>query len=110
MLKAVKNETEIDGAKKAHIRDGVSITKYIYWLKNIMDPKLNNEISVANHLENLRKKMNYFILYLLIQYQQLIKMQLFLIIVLQKKTNHFSQIIISILLIQVDNILMEQQI
>ncbi len=60
LLKAVKNETEIDGAKKAHIRDGVSITKYIYWLKNIMDPKLNNEISVANHLENLRKKNELF--------------------------------------------------
>ena len=38
LLKAIKNETELDGAKKAHIRDGVSISKYIYWLKNIMDP------------------------------------------------------------------------
>ena len=46
LLKAIKNETELDGAKKAHIRDGVSITKYIYWLKNIMDPKSNDEISV----------------------------------------------------------------
>jgi len=60
LLKAIKNETEIDGAKKAHIRDGVSITKYIYWLKNIMDPKSNDEISVANHLENLRRKNELF--------------------------------------------------
>ncbi len=56
LLKAIKNETELDGAKKAHIRDGVSITKYIYWLKNIMDPKSNDEISVAQHLESLRRK------------------------------------------------------
>ena len=89
LLKSIKNETELDGAKKAHIRDGVSITKYIYWLKNIMDPKLNNEISVANHLENLRKKINYFILYLLIQYQQLIKMQLFLITGLLEEDKSF---------------------
>ncbi len=60
LLKAIKNETELDGAKKAHIRDGVSITKYIYWLKNIMDPKSNDEISVANHLENLRRKNELF--------------------------------------------------
>ncbi len=60
LLKAIKNETELDGAKKAHIRDGVSITKYIYWLKNIMDTKSNDEISVANHLENLRRKNELF--------------------------------------------------
>ena len=60
LLKAIKNETEIDGSKKAHIRDGVSITKYIYWLKNIMDPKSNDEISVAHHLENLRRKNELF--------------------------------------------------
>ena len=60
LLKAIKNQTELDGAKKAHIRDGVSITKYIYWLKNIMDPKSNDEISVAHHLENLRRKNELF--------------------------------------------------
>ncbi len=60
LLKAIKNETELEGAKKAHIRDGVSITKYIYWLKNIMDPKSNDEISVAHHLENLRRKNELF--------------------------------------------------
>ena len=60
LLKAIKNETELAGAKKAHIRDGVSITKYIYWLKNIMNPNLNNEISVANYLENLRRKNKLF--------------------------------------------------
>ena len=75
-----------------------------------MDPKSNDEISVAKYLESLRRKMNYIILYLLIQYQQLIKMQPFLITVLLKKENHFSQIIIFTLLTQEGNILMEQQI
>ncbi len=60
LLKAIKNDTEKVGAKKAHIRDGVSITKYIFWLKNKMDPKSYNEISVANHLEDIRKKNDFF--------------------------------------------------
>jgi len=60
LLKAIKNDTEKVGAKKAHIRDGVCITKYIFWLKNKMDPKSYNEISVANHLEDIRKKNDFF--------------------------------------------------
>ena len=32
--KAVKNKVELEGARKANIRDGVSITKFIFWLKN----------------------------------------------------------------------------
>ena len=32
--KATKNLIELEGSKKAHIRDGVSITKFLYWLKN----------------------------------------------------------------------------
>ena len=34
-LKAIKNKTEIDNMKKAHILDGVALTKFIYWIKNI---------------------------------------------------------------------------
>ena len=31
--KAEKNKTEIIGAKNANIRDGITITKFLYWLK-----------------------------------------------------------------------------
>ena len=37
----------------ANIRDGVSITRFIYWLKNEMDINSTDEISAANHLKNL---------------------------------------------------------
>ncbi len=60
LLKSIKNKIEQNGAKKANIRDGLSVTKYIYWLKNKMDIKNNNEISVAKYLENLREKNKLF--------------------------------------------------
>ena len=31
--KAIKNETEIENMKIAHIKDGVTMTKFIYWMK-----------------------------------------------------------------------------
>ncbi len=54
LSKAIKNETEQFGAINANLRDGVSITRFIYWLKNEMDIKLTNEISASDHLKNLR--------------------------------------------------------
>jgi Xaa-Pro aminopeptidase len=34
ILKAKKNITEENGMRNAHIRDGVALTKFIYWIKN----------------------------------------------------------------------------
>ena len=31
--KAVKNETEVENERTAHIKDGVAVTKFMYWLK-----------------------------------------------------------------------------
>ena len=60
LSKAIKNKTEINGAKKANIRDGVSITKFLYWLKNQITFKKINEISAAKKLLNIRKKNELF--------------------------------------------------
>ena len=58
--KAVKNEVELEGAREANIRDGISITKFLFWLKN--NDKINNisEISAADYLYNIRKKNDLF--------------------------------------------------
>ena len=32
-LKAIKGKQEIENIKKAHIYDGVALTKYLFWLK-----------------------------------------------------------------------------
>ncbi|MDA9748547.1 aminopeptidase P family protein [Pelagibacteraceae bacterium] len=60
LLKAIKNKTEINGAKEANIRDGASLTKYICWLKTKMDININNEISAGKYLENLRIRNKFF--------------------------------------------------
>ncbi|MFL2543861.1 MAG: aminopeptidase P family protein [Alphaproteobacteria bacterium] len=58
--KALKNETELEGSRRAHIRDGVSITKFLCWLKNHQSVETENEISVANKLLSFRKSNDLF--------------------------------------------------
>ncbi len=54
-LKSVKNRTEIKNMIKAHISDGVALTKFIYWIKNINKKKIT-EVQAQNKLEKFRKK------------------------------------------------------
>jgi len=58
--KAIKNDTELKGSRKAHIRDGVSITKFLCWLKNHQSVETENEISVANKLLSFRETNDLF--------------------------------------------------
>ncbi len=53
-LKAIKNQIEINNMKIAHIRDGVALTKFIYWIKNINKNKIT-EIDAEKKLEKFRK-------------------------------------------------------
>ncbi len=54
-LKSLKNKTEIKNMLNAHIFDGVALTKFIYWIKNI-NKKTITEFDAQNKLENFRKK------------------------------------------------------
>ena len=40
-IKAVKNKTEIKNMINTHILDGVALTKFIYWIKNINKKQIN---------------------------------------------------------------------
>ena len=54
ILKSVKNNVEIKNMIKAHVIDGVALTKFIYWIKNLK--KLNiTEVDAQNKLEKIRK-------------------------------------------------------
>ena len=33
-MKSIKNKLEIQNMKNAHLKDGVALTKFIYWIKN----------------------------------------------------------------------------
>ena len=61
LLKSIKNKTEIDNMKKAHILDGAALTKFIYWIKKINKKKIT-EVDAQNKLEKFRK-MNKDFLY-----------------------------------------------
>lgn len=54
LLKAVKNEIEIENLKKAHIKDGVAHTKFMYWLKTTLGKEKITEMSASEKLESLR--------------------------------------------------------
>ncbi len=53
-LKSIKNKIEIKNTLKAHIEDGVALTKFLYWFKN--NKKEKTEKMVENKLQTLRKR------------------------------------------------------
>lgn len=54
-MKAVKNPTECDNFRKAHLADGVALTRFMYWLKTKVGKEPITELSAAAYLEDLRK-------------------------------------------------------
>ena len=52
-MKAVKNDVEIENARLAHIYDGVSMVKFIKWLKESDKTKIT-EKDASDYLDNLR--------------------------------------------------------
>ena len=55
LLKSIKNKTEINNMVKAHIEDGVALTKFLFWIKNVNRKKIT-EVDAQNKLELFRKK------------------------------------------------------
>ena len=55
LLKSIKNKKEIKNMVNSHIIDGVALTKFIYWIKNINKKKIT-EFTAQNKLEYFRKK------------------------------------------------------
>ncbi len=59
-LKAIKGKKEIENIKKAHIYDGVALTKYLFWVKKNFYKKNITEISASQTLLKFRKKNKKF--------------------------------------------------
>ena len=59
--KACKNETEVRNFREAHVKDGVAVTKFIYWLKQNVGKTPITELSAADYLEELRRAQPGFI-------------------------------------------------
>ena len=54
--KAVKNPVEVENLRKAHLKDGVAVTRFIYWLKHEGVRNGTDEIEAAQKLEEFRKE------------------------------------------------------
>lgn len=61
LMKAVKNETELENIRKAHVRDGVAVTKFLYWLKTNIGKIRITEISASDYLEARRREQEHFV-------------------------------------------------
>lgn len=58
--KALKNETELKGIQKAHLVDGIAMTRFLYWLSSIPLDGSENELSVAQKLEKFRQENEHY--------------------------------------------------
>lgn len=52
--KAIKNPVEIENMKKAHIKDGVIMARFMYWLKKNIGKIPMDELSVQEKLDGMR--------------------------------------------------------
>lgn len=57
LLKAVKNPVEVENIRKAHIMDGVAVTKFMYWLKNNIGKMSITEYAAAEYMDGLRREV-----------------------------------------------------
>ncbi len=59
--KAVKNKTEMENERIAHIKDGIAVTKFIHWLKKNVTRTTITELSAAEKLYQFRSKQEHFL-------------------------------------------------
>lgn len=59
--KAVKNETEMENERIAHIKDGIAVTKFIHWLKKNVTRTTITELSTAEKLYQFRSEQEHFL-------------------------------------------------
>ncbi|MDA7637383.1 aminopeptidase P family protein [Candidatus Pelagibacter sp.] len=60
LLKAIKNNAEINNMISSHVIDGVALTKFIYWIKKVNKKKIT-EVDAQIKLEKFRKKSNKYL-------------------------------------------------
>lgn len=61
LMKAMKNEIELKNIREAHIKDGIAVTKFMYWMKNNVGKIKITELSASAKLESFRKEQEGYI-------------------------------------------------
>ncbi len=60
LFKAMKNETELNGIKACHIRDGAAMVKFLHWLETAVPKGGVTEMSASDRLESFRSEQKHF--------------------------------------------------
>ena len=53
--RARKNAVEIEGARRAHLRDGVALARFLHWLDTEAQESLPDEVEIVTRLEAFRE-------------------------------------------------------
>lgn len=61
MMKAIKNDVELENLRIAHLKDGVAVTKFMYWLKSNIGKIEIDEVSADLKLTAFRQEQSDFI-------------------------------------------------
>ena len=61
LMKSCKNEVELQNLIKAHIKDAVAMTKFMYWLKTNVGKIEMTEVTAQDYLAKLRAEQEGFI-------------------------------------------------
>ena len=60
-MKAIKNATELKNTRIAHLKDGVAVTKFMYWLKTHVGKEYITEYTAGKYLDSLRAEQENFL-------------------------------------------------
>lgn len=61
IMKAVKNDVEIENIRKAEIKDSIAHTKFMYWLKQNVGKMKITELSASDKLDEFRAEQGNFL-------------------------------------------------
>ncbi len=61
LMKAMKNDVELENIRKAHIKDGVAMTKFMKWVKENVGKTTITELSASDKLEEFRAEQEGFL-------------------------------------------------
>ncbi len=61
LMKARKNETELEGFRTVMVRDGVAMVKFLYWLTHNAGKEAMNEYSIGEKLRGFRAEGENFV-------------------------------------------------
>ena len=60
-MKSIKNPTELENVRQAHLKDGIAVTRFLYWLKNHPHPETLTELSAAEKLAGFRQEQTHYL-------------------------------------------------